>query len=677
MKRLLALLLPLLFASPLLATNISSCQTLTAAGTYTLTTNLSSAGTCILLNSSSAGIFTIDLAGFSITYGTGNTITTVTDQSVVHGTGHSTDFVSGVSGNVTSPTPRMVAVTCVASAVGCTGTVYSATTDYNKNKTHGFDQRNAINWCQGACTGAVPANGATYFVSYTYSTPVFGINNISTRNDVGVILKSTGSTGYMIEGAGSVGWGVAVANTTDTIYGQHAVSSASNVVFVTHGVSSAAIMHDANGSSSDIKNNIFYSPQQDTYYRDFQTGSAYLEAQYGCSHPCTVHEVAFNYFPSFQQSAINAINDDEWIHDNIMHGTANATNDFAIMNYGDYQKIQWNKIICRGKDGSCRGIHVDGSFSDVGYNYIAVQEPLFNPEYSGCQLGGTNGIRIFDSTGTVKTLPNHKLAGPNVHDNIVQAFAKTQGSICGAAGIVWRSYQTAGVSPAVPVIETRNSFTTKCEDSTCTGYTSPQQGIQDNASACVVVLNYSGINSVGDTYNCEGSFVVTDNEGGTSNLWSNFTLNKNGTSTFTFVEGWVTTAASANNDWEFRDGKYGTGVDPLNQFTIQTTGVGFSYKLTSTYSVAVRNSTNAAVSGATVTLTDALANTYVATTDSNGNASVVVPWFKRAWNTSSVMTLSTYSPYSLSIVKSGCTTLSASGIAITSTLTQNRQLSGC
>jgi hypothetical protein len=95
-----------------------------------------------------------------------------------------------------------------------------------------------------------------------------------------------------------------------------------------------------------------------------------------------------------------------------------------------------------------------------------------------------------------------------------------------------------------------------------------------------------------------------------------------------------------------------------------------------TQAVTVTKASGGAVSGATVTYTDALGHTYTGTTDANGVANVAVTQ-KRYHNDTGASQIENRNPFSRSVTAPSCTANAASGIQVTAKGTVAVVLSGC
>ncbi len=648
------------------ATAVTACGTLSGAGPYVLINNVSSAGTCFTMTGASP---TFVVNGFEIDYGTGNNITSNTATAIVHGTGCSVldNFPSPVGNTPGDPLPEMVAVTRLANTSGGAN-AYTFNTDYNLNVTHGFPQRNGVLWLG---TANCPANGATYYADWTYNTPVFGFTSSAT----GTLLALKGP-GRIVEANGSIGYGYAVTG---------AINSINGLTCVLHGVSAACLGKYYGANGFPIQNSDNGSSTQDNYYRDFFLGAINLQQEPNTGSATTLVPVSGNYVDSFEQNAYAFTYNYMWVNNNTIHGTANASNDFAVEDYGSNWLIESNNINCINAPGSCRGIDVAGKSTEVRYNTVDTGELANNPEYGGCQLGGADSVRIFDAgVGTNSPIP---LSGLNIHDNVFHSYAQKNGTACASTAFVSRSYGAYGDTPSPANIVTRNTFTSTCATG-CTGFNTPIEGSPLNSSNCWTILNYSHLTITDSTFNCEEAVVWMDNEGGTTDKIQDSTITALNTaqSPFVFINAWPSTdsglPSGTQTDVEFQDDTF-TNFDPTTiAVAVNTTGINFYFLIENTYTVSVGNAAGAALAGVTVTYTDGLGTVQATgTTDTAGNFSAVVPEFKSSWNTSSVNTKTNYTtagaPYTISLSKTGCTTQTYTVNINAAHLSATKLMAGC
>lgn len=659
-------------------TDITACQTITAAGVYDLTADLYAPGTCLIKNVSS-GTVTINLQGHSIVYVQSSTIHSVTAAAIVHGTGNSLDALPNVSNQTPLPpaAQTLVNVTRISNTSGGASNYTYAngggTADANCSFGQGFCQSDGIQW-----VSSPPANGATYYVDYSYNVPGFAIDDETP--DLSTLIVN--GPGKIIEGPGGYGWDVGVYfYPTDETNAYSTPPTVQNVDFRLWGRSSMAVSPWYPISSINMIGNTAGTTTQNQYGRGYFAGALlFVNAQTYSSTSTTVGTVSGNIIDSDEQNGWMSNVSYQTITGNTFRGTANATNDYQLELYGEYNTVSNNVVVTRDPHASGRGIEMADSYSTNSSNLVDVQDLANNIEYAGCELDGATAGKVLDAT----FVQGGSLQSMTFKNNIFHAHANAQGTTCPAQALEYDQGQTPfPYKPATIPVDQGNTIIASC-DVACT-WNYIVQAIPASGATCVHMNAYSYAVSNGDTFDCENVAFFTDNNGGYDNLFENCTINNtspgigHGTP-FTFWVDWATNGY--NSSATFKDCTY-NGFNPTTSYLMETdASTTESYLLENTYTVAVRDTTHGtAVSGATVTLTDEHGGTYPGTTDARGNVSIVAPWFLNSMAANSVQTLTSYTdsthPYNVSIVKTGCTTLNYTEAIMTANVQDSRALAGC
>ena len=178
------------------------------------------------------------------------------------------------------------------------------------------------------------------------------------------------------------------------------------------------------------------------------------------------------------QGAIADSNQNTQIYNNVIHLTSEYSNDYGITVLNNSQNVYDNVITGRG-----RGIDAESSQFTLQGNTIDVHEEANNSEYGGCELGGSDGIRVKNYAGQT----------PSTGWTIANNTVKVEGTICVAHGL-----RFTDLSDAVAGTVTGNTFTVtgtgsfEMNTGTAGDYALSLSGV-DNPS-----LTYSGNTFSGD-----------------------------------------------------------------------------------------------------------------------------------------------------------------------------------
>lgn len=385
-------------------TPISACGTLSSAGTYYLTGNLSSAGTCIYLG---ANAINLNLNGHGITYGTGDTpLTTGTTASVTSGspivsaTGIGSSCVVGerVYVSQTGAGAYLNTVSTVATG-GCstnaitlnanvnfTQSGAAAWSTYNSQPTYGIDCDQAIT--SGKCIGSVIYNGSVAQPSANISPN----SNAISMGNVSGFADSSGST---------------ISNIVGTIYGPESMCGVFNYYTGSQPspVTGNTFAFDTCNDNSTL---IYNRDQIPGFPYEMQTGN-----DINVSTTSYMHDLSIPI--GSPQGCVATQN--TTIIENI-NCTAGTTQ--YVVGYAAFSSANGSTIVGVQGQGNMRGIEIEASNNTALYNIIntvdatLVQDPNHNPP--GCEIDGNYGFRIKDYSGTFNAI-----TGLSIHDNWIES----------------------------------------------------------------------------------------------------------------------------------------------------------------------------------------------------------------------------------------------------------------
>jgi hypothetical protein len=356
------------------------------------------------------------------------------------------------------------------------------------------------------------------------------------------------------------------------------------------------------------------------------------------------------------------------------NSTSTNTNGFIFQDWGPGTVVENNLTTGSGMEGSClscRGVQVS-SANNVSVTGAVVQNNILyttnlnnDVEYGGCQIDGSYGMQI-NTAGSNAALSNNTFQNNKV--------TVTSG-VCPGFGFSW-SGATAGSGPNKTK---NNSFVCRL----ASGFTAgPCAGARFDANQYNPGI--AAVVGTGDTYIGDTSAIY---------IWYD------GTPTWTCNQCTFGKGANAISGWVMLDydggGQSGQSsqpmylVDPaftggatkdsnnLSTWASNNGSLSFSYTVQWTYTVTVKGATSGSVvSGATVTATDSQSGQECnGATNSSGVFTCVMNDTKYA-ATSGNYTTTSYSPFAISIVKPGCTTLNYS-LTLGSTTSETRTVPGC
>jgi hypothetical protein len=206
------------------------------------------------------------------------------------------------------------------------------------------------------------------------------------------------------------------------------------------------------------------------------------------------------------QGGIRTVNQHSTISGNDISMNATYANDFCADIPADYTTVTNNN--CHPKSG--RGFHINSNYVTVSNNTINVTELSQDPEYNGCEGGGTYGVQLeFDSS----FLPSPP-KGVVVSGNVITATSNA----CQAIGL-----RVTGMTAAGSATFTGNTITTT------------NNGTAKDFGISLDATSNSGVTFTGNTFSDKFAYVDGDWDGYNnttigSNTWKN-------TPTYTFYAG--------------------------------------------------------------------------------------------------------------------------------------------
>jgi hypothetical protein len=352
------------------------------------------------------------------------------------------------------------------------------------------------------------------------------------------------------------------------------------------------------------------------------------------------------------------------------NASGNNTNDFALYCWGQACNIHHNVVmipVTSSTNG--RGLQISAAQTsgltgaNVHNNLLNTYETPTNSEYSGCQVGGAYGLQFDDNP-----------VGPNTaQNNTVYATGK----VCSAEGLRMTDTEyTTNVSQNSTYIGTRASGAGTCTRAI-------DQGPEPGCAYASVLDGPTGFTSINDVFTGDSGDVLFDVSGGSGVTYQSPTFNKGANpslfNTFAARNGTTSEGGGPVSNVHFVDSIFNTGTSATDtDVPVYNTGNmgAVSFYIDWTQTMTVLKASGPAASGAVVTWTDTLANTYTCTTNGSGVCSVALTQY-RANNDTSSNAEENRNPYSLSVPFSGCTTYTQSGITISATGALSVVLSGC
>jgi hypothetical protein len=330
-------------------------------------------------------------------------------------------------------------------------------------------------------------------------------------------------------------------------------------------------------------------------------------------------------------------------------GSNEYTNDFAV--YAWDQNINVHNNIITPSQG--RGVSIDAisyptSGTVVQSNNITVIEKSDDSEYGGCELDGTYGVQYDDNA-----------AGASDASNTVVADAQQ----CNGGGLRLTAVGTGDTS-------SNNSYTGKLLSGSASGVAANGLSMDSGGQPAFTATR--------DTFIGDTSSIYVDWDGAGPLTCISCTLGSGPEpSNYTTFYFWNGGTPVTPGGMHFRDTTFtGSASKTSTNMTVPgNNGQTAEYWIDWTYTLAVEDGAGAAVSGASVSITDALGNNiYSGTTNSSGQVSAVLSEF-RMHNSGTSAVQEMHTPDAVTISASGCTTLSYS-VTVSGTMSDTRSLSG-
>ncbi len=224
------------------------------------------------------------------------------------------------------------------------------------------------------------------------------------------------------------------------------------------------------------------------------------------NNPGSGDQIENNTIVGSPQGGVRTVNQHSVISGNDISMNASYANDFCADIPADYTTVSNNN--CHPLSG--RGFHANANHDQVTGNAIRVIELKQDPEYGGCEGGGTYGVQIEWDTSI---LPNGPPAGVQVTGNTITATAGD----CNAAGL-----RVTDLTSAANVTISGNTVTT-----TNNGGVGQDFGFSTDGS------NNSGVTITGNTIQSKYAYADGEWDG-----FSNTMIGHNtwlGTPKYTFV----------------------------------------------------------------------------------------------------------------------------------------------
>ncbi len=330
-------------------------------------------------------------------------------------------------------------------------------------------------------------------------------------------------------------------------------------------------------------------------------------------------------------------------------GSNQYTNDFAIYPWATNQNVHGNTIL----PSQGRGVSIDSSAMPetntvVQSNNITVIEKSDNSEYGGCELGGTYGVQYDDEA-----------SGASDVSNTVVANAQQ----CNGGGLRLTAVGAGNTS-------SNNSYTGKLLSGFTAGVVATGLSMDSGGQPAFTATRDTFIGDTSSIYvdwDGAGPFTCISCTLGSGPEPSNYT-------TFYF---WNGSLPVTPGGLHFRDTTFtGSASKTSTNMTVPgSNGQTAEYWIDWTYTLTVEDGTGAAVSGASVSITDALGNSiYSGTTNSSGQISAVVTEF-RMYNSGTSATQEMHTPDAVTVSAAGCSTLSYS-VTVSGTMSDTRSMTG-
>jgi hypothetical protein len=633
---------------------ITGCSTISASGSYYLANNISCPGTAITNAAANVKIY---LQGKKITFGTdaANFTQQLTNKTFTASVSNGNQILPRPTGPTTTDatTASIVEMTALSCDLDANG-IYETNYTKDVNFFISYDHPHGHRWTnQGFMWSGAPANGTACRATYKVSYPRYGIiNSTSNQENRNTGNGTSGGSGLQVDcgeieaAAGTpLVYSAPIFDDTDNL-------KVTNTTLTARGWSASAIKNQRNRNYEIAYNTLRVDSGSGEVFNRDQFDGYVIRNGANDTDNGTIAKVHDNTIDDGYHGGIATFQPNTEVYLNTIKTRSRYTNDFAIALEHCGGKAYQNTI--NNYDAADltvggRGVRLDACGGEVYTNAINVYATPFNIEYGGCQAGGVYGIQ------------NENGENGSVHDNVINAYI---GPCNGQAFRVTTSGFTA------------NNETYKAIR--LPGATAEAWGLAAREG--------NGLNVIGATTLESDTYIVRDESQTTASAPSNVTYRgtifKKGANPAAGFHTWSmanyaqlsgTKATHTAIDVQTQNGASLTDVtaNALNGYWKE---YEIWIKWTRTFTVTGGGNP---VSGATVTMTDALGTQYSGLTNASGIAAIELPQV-RFYNSASVaVNTETRTPYSLSIVPpsgSGCDTLSASGIAVTGTASDSRVL---
>ena len=341
-----------------------------------------------------------------------------------------------------------------------------------------------------------------------------------------------------------------------------------------------------------------------------------------------------------------------------------CSNDFGIQADGVNGSYYNNQITpAEGRGIEIYSASPGGGMSVTGNTITNAIEYANNAEYGGCELSGAYGIAF-------KYQPMNATASNNNVTVVAGACRANALGVSAADG----SDLSSG-----------NTYTAKRQLGSASCYATGLGGGGSVSSLpCAFAINdYGTAGSNGpfvsrnDTFVADTAILYND-WGATGLLLISPTFQKGTYNPDTTWHTFIARNGGSSATTHVRDATVGPGVSLTDVDIPAQSGnqMAASFYIEWTQTVTVTKSSGPTASGATVTYTDTLGNTYAGTTNASGVATVVVTQY-RDNNDTGTNQVENRNPYSRSVSLPGCTTNTVTGLAISATGSASVTLAGC
>lgn len=321
------------------------------------------------------------------------------------------------------------------------------------------------------------------------------------------------------------------------------------------------------------------------------------------------------------------------VYNNQIYLNSWYTNDFCVYVYGTGMEVFGNT--CDNSQGTSagRGMHITVSGASVHDNTIKVRELARNAEYNGCESGGAYGIQIEDQGGAT--------TNNDVSSNTVTAIADQ----CDAA--------------ALRVTDTVSGETNLVHDNSFTAVR--MNGTSKVAAGFTSAGATGGLTIQHNTFTTDGPLVSYVWDAASGIVWINNTIgigpNPSNWALFQLANA---IAATGN---VMQDPVFVTGASDIStgiQLGTVSWAAAEEFFLNWTVTIQVTDANGNPLSGATVSIQDALGNAvFSGTTDASGMVAPVLTQYRRYNSTSAAQVTENHTPHTVTVSKSGFTSVTS------------------